>query len=47
MEKGCILFYRKKGNLQINKNYKSKNLTSIAAKFYYKLFLNRIRRDVE
>ena len=40
--KGCIFPFSKKGDLGLAKNYRSITLTSIAAKIYNALLLNRI-----
>ena len=45
--KGCILFFSKKGDLGINKNYTCSTLISITAKVYYILLLNRIWSKIE
>ena len=45
--KGCILPVPKKGDFRIVKNYLSKALTSIAAKVYNALLLNRIKPEIE
>ena len=45
--KSCILLFPKKGDLRITKNYKGVTFTSIAAKVYYALLLNRIEPKIE
>ena len=45
--KGCILPFLKKGDLGIAKNYRGIILTSIAAKIYSDLPLNRIEPGIE
>ena len=45
--KGCILHFSKKGDLRIAKNYRDITLTSIAAKIYNVLLLNRIKPEIE
>ena len=47
MEKGCILPFPKKSDLGIAKNYRGVSLTSIAAKIYNALPLNRIKAEIE
>ena len=44
--KGCILPFTKKGELGIAKNYRGITLTSIAAKIYNILLLNRIEPEM-
>jgi len=44
---GCILPFPKKGDLSIPSNYRGITLTSIAAKIYNKLLLNRIQPEIE
>ena len=45
--KGCILPFRKKGNLGLAKNYRGITLTSIAAKIYNALLRNNIKPKIE
>ena len=45
--KGCLLPFPKKGNLGVTTNYRGITLTSIAAKIYNLLLLNRIRPAME
>ena len=45
--KSCILPFPKKGNLRIAKNYRGIILTSIVAKIYNALQLNRIEPKIE
>ena len=47
MEKGHILPFPKKGGLGIAKNYWVTTLTSIKAKIYKALLLNRIKPEIE
>ena len=42
MDKGCILSFHKKEDLEIAQNYRCIFLTSISAKIYNALLLNRI-----
>ena len=44
---GCILPFPKKGDLGLAKNYRGITLTSIAAKIYNSLLLNRIQPEIE
>ena len=44
---GCILLFPKKGDLDKTSNYRGINLTSIAAKIYIALPLNRIQIGME
>ena len=44
---GCILPFPKKGDLGLTKNYRGITLTSIAAKIYNSLLLNRIQPKLE
>ena len=44
---GCILPFPKKGDLGVPKNYRGITLTSIAAKVYNALLLNRIKPAIE
>ena len=44
---GCILPFPRKGDLGIAKNYPGITLTSIAAKIYNALLLNRIELEIE
>ena len=44
---GCILPFRKKGDLSIAKNYRGITLTAVLAKIYNLLLLNRIRPEVD
>ena len=44
---GCILPFPKKGDLGLSKNYRGITLTSIAAKIYNSLLLNRVQPEVE
>ena len=44
---GCILPFPKKGDLGLAKNYRRITLTSIAAKIYNSLLLNRVQPKVE
>ena len=44
---GCILPFPKKGNLGKTSNYRGINLTSVAAKIYIALPLNRIQPGME
>ena len=44
---GCILPFPKKGDLGLTKNYRGITLTSIAAKIYNSLLLNRIQPHME
>ena len=44
---GCILPFPKKGDLSVPSNYRGITLTSIAAKIYNKLLLNRIQPEIE
>ena len=44
---GCILPFPKKGDLSIPSNYRGITLTSIAAKIYNKMLLNRIQPEIE
>ena len=44
---GCILPFPKKGDLGEVKNYRGITLTSISAKIYNKLLLNRIQPELE
>ena len=44
---GCILPFPKKGDLGLAKNYRGITLTSIAAKIYNSLLLNRVQPEVE
>ena len=45
--KGCILPFPKKGDLSLTNNYRGITLTSIAAKIYNTLLLNRIQPEIE
>ena len=45
--KGSILSFPKKGDLRISKNYRGITLSSIAAKIYNFLLLNRIEPEIE
>ena len=45
--KGCILPFPKKGDLGLAKNYRGITLTSIAAKIYNALLLNRIEPKID
>ena len=45
--KGCILPFRKKGDLGLAKNYRGITLTSIAAKIYNALLRNRIEPKID
>ena len=45
--KGCILFFPKKGDLGLAKNYRGITLTSIAAKIYDALLRNRIEPKID
>ena len=45
--KGCILTFPKKGDLGLAKNYRSKTLSSIAAKIYNALLRNRIEPKID
>ena len=45
--KGCILPSPKKGDLRLAKNYRGITLTSIAAKIYNTLQLNRIEPKID
>ena len=45
--KGCILPFRKKGDLGLAKNYRGITLTSIAAKIYNALQRNRIEPKID
>ena len=45
--KGCILPFPKKGDLALAKNYQGITLTSIAAKIYNALLLNRIEPKID
>ena len=45
--KGCILPFPKKGDLRLAKNYRGITLTSIAAKIYNALLLNRIEPKID
>ena len=45
--KGCILFFSKKGELGIVKNYRSITLTSITAKVFYVLLLYCIEPEIK
>ena len=47
MDKSCILPFSKKGDLGIIKNYRGITLTSIVAKVYNALLLNRIELEIE
>ena len=44
---GCILPFPKKGNLSLTKNYRGLTLTSIAAKIFNLMILNRIRPEID
>ena len=44
---GCILPFPKKGDLGVASNYRGINLTSIAAKIYNSMLLNRIRPYID
>ena len=44
---GCIPPFPKKGNLSITKNYRGITLTSIAAKIFNLMILNRIRPEID
>ena len=44
---GCILPFPKKGNLSITNNYRGITLTSIAAKIFNMIVINRIRPGVD
>ena len=44
---GCILPFPKKGDLSLAKNYRGITLTTISAKIYNLLLLNRIRPEVD
>ena len=44
---GYILPFPKKGNVSITKNYRGITLTSIAAKIFHLIILNRIRPDID
>ena len=44
---GCLLPFPKKGDLGITKNYRGITLTSIAAKIYNAMLLNRIRPQID
>ena len=44
---GCILAFLKKGDLSKTSNYRGITLTSIAAKIYNALLLNRIQPEME
>ena len=44
---GCILPFPKKGNLSLIKNYRGITLTSIAAKIFNLMILNRIRPEID
>ena len=43
---GCILPFPKKGNLSLTKNYRGITLTSIAAKIFNLMILNRSRLEI-
>ena len=45
--KGCILPLFMKSDLRITNDYRDIVLTSLAAKFYYVLFLNHIKPEIE
>ena len=45
--KGCIFPFSKKGDIGITKNYRGIILTSLAAKVYNPLLLNRIKTEIE
>ena len=44
---GCIIFFRKKGDLKIAKHYQGLNLTFIVTNIYNALPLNRIQPEFE
>ena len=44
---GCILPFPEKGKLFITKNYRGITLTSISAKIFNPMILNRIRPEVD
>ena len=46
-KKGCIHLFSKKSDLGIAKNYGDITITSIAAKIYNSLLLNRIEPEIE
>ena len=45
--KGCMLIFPKKGALEIDKNYRGINLTSMATKIYNELLRNHIEPKIE
>ena len=46
-DQSCVLSFSKKGDLRIAKNYRDISLTSITAKIYNALLLNRIEPEIE
>ena len=47
MDEYCIFLFLKKGKLGISENYEGITLTSMAAKVYSGLLLNRIKSEIE
>ena len=47
LTEGCLLPFPKKGDLGITKNYRGITLTSIAAKIYNAMLLNRLRPHMD